>query len=169
MTRNKYYLVALLIVVIDHSTKWLASASLIESPIEIVPGYLRLSLVHNPGVAFGLFAGEGSAWKPYFFGVLAVFALAAIFLYSRHMPLQRHLLQWALAITTGGIFGNFLDRIVHGYVVDFIEFHIHDSFFWPNFNVADSCITIGIALLLIDTVRNPGLEEAAEPTEDGRI
>jgi signal peptidase II len=168
MTRNRHYLIALLIVVIDHITKWLASAALMESPVEIIPGYLRLSLVHNPGVAFGLFAGEGSVWKPYLFSALAVIALVALFLYSKHMPLERRLLQWALAITTGGILGNFLDRIFHGYVVDFVEFHIHDSFFWPNFNVADSCITIGIALLLIDTVRNPGIEEAGEPTEDGR-
>jgi signal peptidase II len=167
--RRKYYLIALLIVAVDHITKWLASATLLESPIEIIPGYLRLSLVHNPGVAFGLFAGEGSAWKPYFLGVLAVIALVAIFLYGRHMPLDRHLLQWALAITTGGIIGNFLDRIFHGYVVDFIEFHIHESFFWPNFNVADSCITIGIALLLIDTVQSPGVGEAAEPTEDSKV
>jgi signal peptidase II len=167
--KSKYYLIALLIVGADHITKWLASAMLIERPIEIIPGYLRLSLVHNPGVAFGLFAGEGSAWKPYFLGALAVVALVAIFLYGRHMPSDRHLLHWALAVTAGGIIGNFLDRIFHGYVIDFVEFHIHESFFWPNFNVADSCITIGIALLLIDTVRNPGVEDAGEPTRDGRI
>jgi len=68
----------------------------------------------------------------------------------------------------GGILGNFVGRIVRGCVVDFIEFHIHESFYWPNFNIADSAITIGIALLLIDTVRNPGIDEIAEPTPDGR-
>jgi signal peptidase II len=55
-----------------------------------------------------------------------------------------------------------VDRIVRGYVVDFIDFHIHDVFSWPTFNAADSAITIGIALLLIDTVRSPTAEEAAE-------
>ncbi len=164
--KQKYYLAALLILVLDHITKWIASAALIYHPIEIVPGYLRLSLVHNPGVAFGLFSGDGSAWKPYVLGSMAVIALVVIFLYSRRMSPDRHLLHWALAITTGGILGNFLDRICRGYVVDFIEFHIHESFYWPNFNVADSSITIGIALLLMDTVRSPGTEESAEPTTD---
>lgn len=97
--------------------------------------------------------------------MLAAMALAAvviIFLYSRHMPPGRVLLQSALAITMGGILGNFTDRIVRGYVIDFIDFHIHDVFYWPTFNIADSAITIGIALLLIDTVRNPVMEETAE-------
>ena len=62
---------------------------------------------------------------------------------------------------TGGILGNFVDRILRGYVVDFIDFHIHDIFSWPTFNVADSAITIGIALLLIDTVKNPAVEKVA--------
>jgi signal peptidase II len=168
MMRKKYYLVALLIVVMDHITKWLSSAALIYHPVEIIPGYLRLSLVHNPGVAFGLFAGYGSAWKPHLLGAMAVIALIAIFLYSRRMPSDRHLLQWALTITTGGILGNLIDRIFRGYVVDFIEFHIHDSFYWPNFNIADSSITIGIALLLIDTVRNPGIDEVAKPAAGSR-
>jgi signal peptidase II len=66
----------------------------------------------------------------------------------------------------GGILGNFVDRIFRGYVIDFIEVHIHESFYWPNFNVADSAITIGIALLLIDTVREPGVNEVPEPTAD---
>ena len=166
--KHKYYPVALLIVVLDHVTKWIASGALIDRPVEIVPGYLRLSLVHNPGVAFGLFSGEGSALKPYMLGSMAVIALVVIFLYSRRMPADRKLLHWALAITAGGILGNFLDRICRGYVVDFIEFHIYDSFYWPNFNVADSSITLGIALLLIDTVRSPGAEETAESTTDSR-
>ncbi len=59
----------------------------------------------------------------------------------------------------GGILGNFVDRILQGYVVDFIEFHIRDNFYWPTFNVADSAITVGIGLLLIDAVKNPEPDE----------
>lgn len=162
--RTRYYLAALLIVGFDHLTKWLASARLAYNPVELIPGYLRFSLVHNNGVAFGLFGGEPSALKAYLLAAIAVLAVVVIVLYSRHMPPGRRLLQWALAITTGGILGNFLDRIFHGYVVDFIEFHIHESFYWPNFNVADSAITIGIILLLTDTVRDPGIEKAVETT-----
>lgn len=163
--RYKYYLIALLVVVLDHITKWIFSIRLPDNPIEIIPGYLRLSLVFNSGVAFGIFNTGTSAWKPYVLGALAIVALVLIFLYGRQMPAERKLLQWGLAITTGGILGNFIDRIFRGYVVDFIEFHLHESFYWPNFNVADSAITIGIALLLIDTIFSPGFG-IAEPSAD---
>lgn len=160
--RNRYYLVTLLIVIADWVTKWWTNSKLASGPIELIPGYLRLSLVHNTGVAFGLFSGGQTAWKPYALAGMAVIALVVIVLYARHVPADRRLLHSALAITMGGILGNFLDRLFRGYVVDFVEFHIHESFYWPNFNVADSAITIGIALLLIDTVCNPGIDEIAE-------
>jgi signal peptidase II len=164
--RYRYYLVTLLILVLDHVTKWIVSLRLPDNPIEIIPGYLRLSLVFNSGVAFGLFNDGKSPWKPYVLAAMAIVALIVIFLYSKRMPLERTLLQCGLAITMGGILGNFFDRIFRGRVVDFIEFHVHESFYWPNFNVADSAITIGITLLLIDTIFNPGVGEAAQPTAD---
>jgi signal peptidase II len=167
--RYKYYLIVLLILLADHLTKWCAWLKLDrDNPIELIPGYLRFSLVCNTGVAFGFFAGSSSTWKPYLLAAMAVLALVVLYLYGRRMPADRRLLQWALALTMGGVLGNFVDRVFRGYVIDFIEFHIRDSFYWPNFNVADSAITIGIALLLIDTVRNPTMEEIAEPTVDGR-
>ncbi len=166
--RNKYYLLALLIVALDHVSKWIVSAWLPNHPVELIPGYLRLSYVCNSGVAFGFFNGDTAFWKPYVLGAMAVVALVAIFLYGRHIPPGRLLLQSALATTMGGILGNFVDRIFRGYVVDFIEFHIHESFYWPNFNVADSAITIGIALLLIDTVRDPAVGESTAPATDNR-
>jgi signal peptidase II len=164
--RYKFYLVSLLILVLDHITKWIVGLRLPDNPIEIIPGYLRLSLVFNSGVAFGLFTAAKSAWKPYVLAVMAVAALIVIFFYGKRMPPERKLLQFGLAITMGGILGNFIDRIFRGYVVDFIEFHVHESFYFPNFNVADSAITIGIALLLIDTICNPGIGELAQPTAD---
>ena len=166
--RNKYYLLSLLIVALDHVSKWIVSVRLPNHPVELIPGYLRLSYVCNSGVAFGFFNGDTSVWRPYILGAMAVAALVAIFLYGRHMPPNRLLLQIALAITMGGILGNFIDRIFRGYVIDFIEFHIHESFYWPNFNIADSAITIGIALLLIDTVRDSAVEESAAPAADSR-
>lgn len=161
--RQKYYLSALLILFADQLTKWLAAVKLPDNAVELIPGYLRFSLVTNSGVAFGFLSDHDSLWKPYVLAGMAVVALAAIYLYSRHMPPERRLLQWALAITMGGILGNFIDRVFRGFVIDFIEFHIQDSFYWPNFNIADSAITIGIALLLIDTVKSPAGADAAEP------
>ncbi len=168
--RNKYYLISLLILILDHVSKWIVQATLASGrSIDIIPGYLSLSLVHNTGVAFGLFDEMESAWKPYVLSGLAIVAVAAILIYSTRMPGDRKLLQLALSIIMGGILGNFADRIFRGYVVDFIEFHIQESFYWPNFNVADSAISIGIALLLIDTVKNPATEEISEqPSPDGQ-
>jgi signal peptidase II len=160
---KRFYFVALLILIVDHVTKWMARATLeSHQPIELISGYLRLSYVHNSGVAFGLFDKVDSPWKPYILAAMAVLAVILILLYRAHMPADRTLLQLALAVTMGGILGNFLDRVIRGYVVDFIEFHIHEVFYWPTFNVADSAITIGIALLLIDTVKNPSMEKVAE-------
>jgi signal peptidase II len=166
MMKNRYYQVALLILVIDYATKWAVRVKLSpHEPVDIIPGYLRLSYWENSGVAFGLFNEVASFWKPYVLAAMAIIAVIIIILYSAHMPANRKLLQMALAIMTGGILGNFVDRIVRGYVIDFIDFHILDVYTWPTFNAADSAITIGIALLLIDTVRNPATEEtAAQPT-----
>jgi signal peptidase II len=158
--KNKYYFITLLVLIVDHFTKWIVRMQMDRGDvIELIPNYLRISYVRNSGVAFGLFADIQSAWKPYVLAAMAVVAVVVILVYSARMPLNRTLLQLALAITMGGILGNFTDRIMHGFVVDFVEFHVHESFHWPTFNVADSAITMGIALLLIDTVKNPEMEE----------
>jgi signal peptidase II len=162
--KNKYYLIALLILAIDHITKLIARTNLGDGRVvDVIPGYLRFSFVRNTGVAFGIFDSVQSAWKPYILAAMAIIALTVIVFYGSRVPRGRTLMQLALAITMGGILGNFIDRLFRGYVIDFIEFHIHESFYWPNFNVADSSITIGIALLLIDTVIHPTMEEIAEP------
>ena len=169
MLKNKYYSVAFIILLVDYLTKWMVRVRLdpIQS-VEIIPGYLRLSYWQNSGVAFGLFDAVASVWKPYILAALAVVAVVAIVVYGAHMPPERKLLRAALAVIIGGILGNLVDRIVRGYVIDFIDFHIYDTFHWPTFNVADSAITIGIALLLIDTVKNPAVnptvkEDAGQP------
>jgi signal peptidase II len=163
--KNKYYLVTLAVLLFDHLTKFLVTQQLVGSggiahrTVDIVPDYLRISYIRNSGVAFGFFQNIESLWKPYILAGMAVVAVLVILVYSSRMPLNRILLQVALTLTMGGILGNFIDRLVHGYVVDFIEFHVRESFYWPTFNLADSAITIGIALLLIDTVKNPEAEE----------
>ena len=158
--RNRYYLLALSVFVLDHFTKWLVRSRMeLHEAIELIPGFARISYVRNSGVAFGLFAEIQSVWKPYILASMAVIAVVVILMYSARMPSNRVLLQLALAITLGGILGNFTDRIMHGFVVDFIELHIKEVFHWPTFNVADSAITIGIALLLVDTVKHPEVEE----------
>ena len=158
--KYKFCLLTLGVLVLDHVTKWLARTKLDpERAIEVIPGYLRISYVSNTGVAFGLFRDLDSPWKPYVLAAMAIVAVVVIFVYSSRMPSSRRLLQSALAVIMGGILGNFVDRILQGYVVDFIEFHIRDNFYWPTFNVADSAITVGIGLLLIDAVKNTEPDE----------
>lgn len=158
---NRYHLITLTVLISDHLTKWIVRSTIDPyQTIELIPNYLRLSCVRNSGVAFGFFADVESPLKPYILAAVAIVAIVIILVYSRRVPLQRTLLQIALAITLSGILGNFIDRIVHGFVIDFIEFHIYESFYWPTFNVADSSITIGIALLLIDTIKNPEMDKA---------
>jgi signal peptidase II len=166
--KNKYYLVTLLILVLDHAAKIIANAALIPpKSVSVIPGYLSFSRVYNSGVAFGLLDDADFFWKPYALAAMAVIAVAVIFVYSLRMPQNRKLLQFALAITMGGILGNFIDRIFRGYVIDFIEFHIHDFFYWPTFNLADTAITVGIALLLIDAVKSPAADNTAERSTVG--
>jgi len=148
-------------------TKWIVRTELCPEKkiVELISGYLRLRYAENTGVAFGYFESVHSPWKPYILGAMAVLAVVIICIYSLRVSSQKVLLQMALAITVGGILGNFLDRVARGYVVDFIEFHIEESFYWPTFNFADSAITVGIVLLLIDTVRSPAIEKVS-PTVD---
>lgn len=160
---SKFYLITLSILVLDHLTKWIVRSNMeLHSAFDIIQGYLRISYVQNSGIAFGLFADIRSAWKPYILALMAIAAIVVIVLYSARMPSSRILLRIALAITMGGILGNFTDRLINGFVVDFIELHLRDRFHWPTFNLADSAITIGIIFLLIDTIKNPDKEEEPE-------
>jgi signal peptidase II len=164
--RGKFILITLLVLVLDNLTKYFVSTAIdLNSSIEIIRGYARLTYVRNFGVAFGYFKDPGSAWKPYLLAGLAVVAVVVIIIYSCRMPLERVLLQVALAVTMGGILGNFTDRIMRGWVVDFIDLHIKDTFSWPTFNVADSAITIGIAILLIDTLKHQDAEVRHEEAD----
>ncbi len=158
--KNGNYAIALLILLVDYATKWIVRVRLDPNQtVELVPGFLRFSYWENSGVAFGLFNSVVSDWKPYVLAAMAFVAVIAIVAYSAHVPAERKLLRFSLSVIVGGILGNFVDRIFRGYVIDFIDFHIYDSFHWPTFNAADSAITIGIALLLIDTVKNPPVKE----------
>ena len=168
--RYKFYWLTLGIFALDHATKGLVRdrMSLYEA-IELVPGYLRLSHIRNTGVAFGLLSDFQASWKPYFLAGMAVLAVAVIMVYGARVPAGRKLLHTALAVTLGGILGNFVDRLVFGYVTDFIEFHIRESFHWPTFNIADTAISVGIGLLLLDSIKNPDPSSAAAETEDGAL
>ena len=108
---------------------------------------LDIVRAHNTGAAFSFLAGA-SGWQRWFFiGLGAAAAIFIVWLPARHGG--QRLFGWALSLILGGAVGNVIDRIWHGYVVDFIQVHWHGAYF-PSFNVADSAITVGAGLLILD-------------------
>ena len=118
--------------------------------IEVIPGFFNLVRVHNTGIAFGQF-NEGSG-SNIIFTVVAVCALILISFMWRKGHFPGTVNNIAVALLISGIIGNLTDRIWHGYVVDFLDFHISGKH-WPSFNVADSCICVAAGLLFIAAFR----------------
>ena len=143
----RWFVLAAVIVVADQMTKWIVLANFAHGERRVVTGFLNLVLVYNKGAAFSMFA-DADGWQT---PLLIVFALAAAGIVSYlivRYPAKR-LLCLGLALILGGALGNVIDRLRFGHVVDFLDFHAM-GWHWPAFNVADSGITVGAALLILD-------------------
>jgi signal peptidase II len=142
---------SLSVIALDQATKFLAKRFLeLFERVEVLP-VLDFTLLHNTGAAFSLLAGAGG-WQRWFFIGLAAVVSALLLLWIWRTPRGEKLLPFALALILGGALGNVIDRIRFGYVVDFIHVHWGVSYF-PAFNIADSAITIGAGLLILDAFR----------------
>ncbi|HWR76284.1 MAG TPA: signal peptidase II [Thiobacillus sp.] len=146
---RKWLGLALAVIVVDHLTKWWVSSTLdYQEFIPVLP-FFSLVRVHNAGAAFSFLADAGG-WQRWFFIAVGIIATAIIVrLLKRHVDEPR--LAFPLALVLGGALGNVIDRVVLGHVVDFLYFHYH-GFAWPAFNVADSAISVGAALLIWDSL-----------------
>ncbi len=139
--------VAAVALVLDQASKWVIEEFVMDPPRVIeVTGFFNLVLVHNTGVSFGLF-GEQTAWKPWVLGALA-FAISGALLYWLRREPER-LLALAVGLIVGGAMGNVADRVRLGAVMDFLDLHL-GTWHWPAFNLADSAITMGVAILVFD-------------------
>jgi signal peptidase II len=142
--------IALLIIVLDQFTKVLILGHFQLGDSRYVTSFFNVVRVHNTGAAFSFLAGA-SGWQRWFF--VALGAAATIFI---TIMLRRHghqtLFASALSLILGGAIGNVVDRLLHGYVVDFLQFH-WGGWYFPSFNVADSAITVGAVLLIWDEIR----------------
>ena len=135
--------------ILDQWTKWIATEHLIYGQQNPVLPFLNWTLLHNYGAAFS-FLSDAGGWQRYFFtGLAGVVSIIFLFWLMR-MPKKMMVLPAAIALILGGAVGNLIDRVSLGYVVDFIHFYYNNSHF-PAFNIADSAITLGTILLLIDT------------------
>jgi signal peptidase II len=139
------------VIGLDQATKFLVTRFLeLYDRVEVLP-VLDFTLLHNTGAAFSMLA-NASGWQRNFFIGLAFVVSAMLLVWIWRTPRGEKLLPFALALILGGALGNVIDRIVHGYVIDFVHAHWGEAYF-PAFNVADSAITIGAILLIVDAFR----------------
>lgn len=142
--------IALAVILVDQLTKVLVLHSFQYGDVRPVTSFFNLVRVHNTGAAFSFLAGA-SGWQRWFFIGLGLAAAGVIVWMLRTQGHQR-IFAWALTLILGGALGNVIDRALHGYVVDFLDFHLGGRHF-PAFNIADSAITLGAILLILDELR----------------
>jgi signal peptidase II len=142
--------IALAVIVLDQLTKAIIVMSFRLGDARMVTPFFDIVRAHNRGAAFS-FLNEASGWQRWFFvGLGLAAAVFIVWLLARHGG--QRLFGWALALILGGALGNVVDRLLHGHVIDFLQVHWKSHYF-PSFNVADSAITIGAALLILDELR----------------
>jgi signal peptidase II len=139
-----------LIIALDLLSKWFADTNLqMYQQVPVIDGLFSFTLAYNPGAAFSFLANAGG-WQRWFFVAIAVGVSGMLVVWLARLPGDKIMEPLALALILGGALGNLYDRIVHGHVVDFILVHWQQSWFFPAFNIADSAITVGAALLILD-------------------
>lgn len=153
---------AAFVVLLDQATKWMASAQLeLGEPVLVFGDFVRLTLVHNTGAAFGLFPGSRGPFIV--ISVLAIGVVLYLFFRETHRNVQNRVL---LGCILGGAIGNLIDRVRLGWVVDFIDMGIGQTR-WPVFNVADSAVTLGVVFLAWNLAR-AGRDAAPYPEDSPR-
>jgi signal peptidase II len=146
--------IAAIVILFDQISKITITKLFVLGEEKVVTSFFNLVLAYNRGAAFSFLSNE-TGWQRYFFTAIAVVAVGFIL----HM-LRRHAGQrmfcWSLALIMGGAIGNVIDRLVYGHVIDFLDFHLSAFGHFPAFNIADSAITIGAVLFVIDELRRVG-------------
>ena len=148
--RLKWLWLSVLAIVLDFATKQMAQHFLqFAQPVYVLPVF-DLTLLYNKGAAFSFLASE-SGWQRWFFTVIAVSVSGVMTVWLMKLKATEKWLAAAISLVIGGAIGNLYDRLAYGHVVDFIHVHWGEHYF-PAFNIADSAITLGAAMLLIDSL-----------------
>ena len=149
---KRYLSLSVIVIALDLYTKYLILGAFAYGDKLTITSYFDLVRYHNEGSAFG-FLNNAGGWQKWFFTAISIIAVIVItYLLKKHS--EQKLFCFGLALVLGGAIGNLYDRITLGYVVDFLNFHINNHY-WPAFNVADSAICVGVALLLWDSFKSP--------------
>jgi signal peptidase II len=147
-----FLLIAGLVVLLDQVSKLLVRAQIpIYHSITVIPGFFNLTHVRNPGGAFGFMAAGSQGFRTLLFVGVSTVAMGLIVYFYHQTPRSHPYLSAALAMIFGGAVGNLIDRLRFGEVVDFLDVHL-GAYHWPAFNVADSAITVGIAIFILHVV-----------------
>jgi signal peptidase II len=148
-----WFLLVIVLVIADQLTKWMASTYLeYNQPLVLLP-VLNFTLLHNPGAAFS-FLSDAGGWQRWFFTTISLVVSVVLTVWICRLKKGQAWLAASLALILSGAVGNLIDRVLFGYVIDFISVH-YDRHFFPAFNIADSAITIGAGMMLLDVFLNP--------------
>jgi signal peptidase II len=146
----KWLWLSAVVLILDQCSKLIADSLLqFNQPVPLLP-FLDLHKVYNPGAAFS-FLSDASGWQRWFFVGLTLFVSLVLIVWLRRLQAGQERLALALALILGGAAGNLIDRMVYGYVIDFIDLY-YGNWHWPVFNLADSAITLGAGLLVLDAL-----------------
>jgi signal peptidase II len=164
LPKSKHFLgAASVCVVLDQATKLLVETKLsFADRIPVIPDFFYITHVRNPGAAFGLFTGAPVALRLTLFIGITLVAIAMIIGFERKLAPGDRFSALSLGLILGGAIGNLIDRVLRGEVVDFLNFHLWGGYQWPDFNLADSFIVVGVAFLVIELLAAEG-ESRSDP------
>jgi signal peptidase II len=140
--------------------------------VQVVRSFWQFQYTQNRGAAWGFLSRSGEKFRVPLFHLISLAAVIFIFSYYRRLAIHQRYLQVALALVLGGALGNGICRALRGYVIDFIDWHLNDPFWqrpnlhWPTFNIADSAITVGLVMLVLEMLfaRKPAADGAGKPS-----
>ena len=153
--------VPVVILTLDQITKALVRRALpLHESVTVVPGFLDFTHIRNTGAAFGFMDNADLPYKTLLLSAVAVASLVGVGFYAAGLPREQRLARWGLALILGGAAGNLIDRITAGFVVDFVDVYWRTYHFWA-FNVADSAISVGVVLWLLDALTTHHVSQAS--------
>ena len=153
--------VPVVILALDQVTKELVRRALpLHESVTVVPGFLDFTHIRNTGAAFGFMDTTDLTYKTLLLSAVAVASLIGVGFYAAGLPREQRLARWGLALILGGAAGNLVDRITAGFVVDFVDVYWRTYHFWA-FNVADSAISVGVVLWLLDALTTHHVSQAS--------
>ena len=142
-----WLVVSVIAIIIDQITKLWMVNNLTENTPHPITSFFSLRLLYNQGAAFS-FLSQAGGWQVVALSIVAIIIIGFILLWLLRTPPSHSLYCFGFSLIIGGAIGNLIDRIRLGYVIDFLYFHFH-QYYWPAFNIADSCVCIGVLMLII--------------------